>query len=69
MLDAGGVPTANMALRAAAATILRRRSRLRADELARELLACGVYHRTPPPDPLSRALLDPLSPFVWINGG
>jgi hypothetical protein len=45
-LDASGVAAANRALRDAAATILRRRSRLRADELVRKLLAYGVYHRT-----------------------
>lgn len=68
-LDVGVVAAANAAVRAAAAAILRRRSSLRADELARKLLATGVYHRAPPPDPLSHALLTEPTPFCWSTGG
>ncbi|HEX5501195.1 MAG TPA: plasmid pRiA4b ORF-3 family protein [Thermomicrobiales bacterium] len=63
-LDAAAVAERNVALREAAADALNRGRTLRPDELARRLLARGVYHADPAPDPLDLALLEPPSPFV-----
>jgi hypothetical protein len=67
-LDASAVAGRNDRLRAAARDALARGGRPAAD-LAWRLLARGVYHGEPPPDPLAVVLFDPPGPFCAGGDG
>ncbi|HZR00526.1 MAG TPA: plasmid pRiA4b ORF-3 family protein [Chloroflexota bacterium] len=64
-LGAEAVAARNEQVRAAAVELLgRSRAGLRADDLAWRLLARGVYHADPTPDPLRVVLFDPPGAFA-----
>lgn len=63
--DAEAVERRNAALLHAAGAILRKsQNHLHMQELAHRLLAWGVYHEAPAPDPLSTVLFAPESPIM-----
>jgi len=62
-LDRAAVEARNARLHEAARDILKRAQGLWPEDLARRLLAYGVYHGEPTPDPLSTALFTPDAPF------
>ena len=63
-LDRSAVGVRNTQMREAAAAALRNTRGMRAHELGRRLLARGVYHGKPPPDPLNVVLFEPPGPFL-----
>ncbi len=68
-LDQQAVALRNRRLREAAAEVLgRTRHGLDPSDLARRLLAQGVYHSEPSPDPLAVALLESDEPFFLESG-
>jgi hypothetical protein len=67
-LDEQAVAARNDALRAAAVDALSRNASLLGHELGRRLLARGVYHGTPPPDPVADVLFRPAGQFVIDRG-
>ncbi len=62
-LDRAAIEARNALLHQAARDILKRARGLWPEDLARRLLAYGVYHGEPAPDPLSTALFTPDAPF------
>jgi hypothetical protein len=62
--DGGAAAARNAYLQSVAVEILKRTRGQRSDELARRLLARGVYHVDLPPDPLRVALFEPLGRFA-----
>ena len=66
-LGVGAVATRNAELREAAVAALKRTRGLWPADLAGRLLAQGVYHHEPPPDPLRTALFEPPGPFGFEN--
>ena len=66
-LDRAAVEARNARLHEAAGDILKRGRRLWPEDLARRLLAYGVYHGEPTPDPLPTALFAPDAPFYLDN--
>ena len=67
-LDAAAVGARNAEVRAAAADALSRNANLRGHELGRRLLAQGVYHGAPTPDPVADVLFRPVGQFVIDRG-
>ncbi len=67
-LDRQAVAARSHQLREAAAAVLRRTRGLDPSDLARKLLARGIYHGEPSPDPLGAVLLESGHPF-FLEGG
>ena len=67
-LDAAAVVARNEEVREATVAVLKRSQGMRAEDLARRLLAAGLYHREPPPAPLNVALFEPPGPFFLERG-
>lgn len=63
-LDRAAIDARNAALQDAAIDVLKRTHHVYAEDLARRVLAHGVYHQQPAPDPLRAMLFDPARPFV-----
>jgi hypothetical protein len=66
-IDAEEIAARNEALREAAAAAAKRSRSVWLNELARRLLARGVYHTLPPPDPTYAVLFLPEGPF-YLQG-
>lgn len=66
-LDGEEVARRNAEMIKAAASILKRTRGMSPDKVARRLLALGLYHGNPLPDPLRSVLLQPTAPFVLEN--
>ncbi|HWE64742.1 MAG TPA: plasmid pRiA4b ORF-3 family protein [Chloroflexota bacterium] len=67
-VDRDAVAARNTALRDAAAGTLRRTRGMRTEQLAERLLARGIYHGDPVPDPLDSVLYGSEGPFVLDRG-
>lgn len=68
-LDQQAIAARNHQLREAAKEVLSRTRRgLDPSDLARRLLAQGIYHGEPSPDPLAVALLESEQPFILESG-
>jgi hypothetical protein len=68
MLDEDAVAARNGRLREVTAAVVKRTAAgLRVEDVARRLLAQGVYHGDPPPEPLLTLLFDPSGPFSVEN--
>jgi len=66
-LDGEEVARRNAEMIKAAASILKHTRGMSPDKVARRLLALGLYHGDPLPDPLRSVLLQPTAPFVLDN--
>jgi hypothetical protein len=67
-IDPQAVQERNEALRQAAANALSRGLRTWPDALPKRVIARGVYHTDPAPDPLAQVLFDPPGSFVLERG-